>query len=346
MFGGAKGLTWLLRDEFIVPEAAALTSPRTCEPGPGTLNVTGAAIAIAGGKLVIDADTSAWKGVSSVGRFDPDAGLAIVTNCGTNTGTILGFTFTSASTANADATGYTRHRKDAGNAYKVMGPTSATVGTWDTGKHVSILRGANGCHYVRSGKLVWADGDITNHANNYATVGSYNCAADIESLGVLSLPDNGYTAWSTEFGAATNAVESPSSGETTTSAANSWNEFTWTVDAAETLEWMIRRTDDTHTWVVRCDQAGSTIKVIEVNGSETERSSTAQTWTDTSVYRVVAIADDIDISTFVDGTAANTYGSASYNKTVTGVKISGFAAGADLICWPIDVSPMLPAELV
>ena len=79
---------------------------------------------------------------------------------------------------------------------------------------------------------------------------------------------------------------------------------------------------------------------------QTERSSTAQTWTDESIYREIAIADDEDITTFVDTTAANTYDSASYNKTVTGVKISGFAAGADLICWPRDVSPMLPAELV
>ena len=203
------GLDWLLYDVFPAPDAAPLTTPRTCDPGPGTLNVTGAAIAIAGGKLVIDADTAAWKGVSSVGRFDPDAGLAIMTDCGATVGTVLGFTFTSASTANADASGYTRHRKDVGNVYKVAGPTAVTVGTWSTGKHVSVLRGANGCHFIRSGKLVWVNDDQANHANNYATIGSYNCTADIESFGALSLPANGYADWAADFSTITDSKTNP-----------------------------------------------------------------------------------------------------------------------------------------
>jgi hypothetical protein len=164
-------------------------------------------------------------------------------------------------------------------------------------------------------------------------------------MGALSLSANGYTTWEND-GIATNNIASPSSGETTTSKANSWDEITWTVATAETLEWMIRRTDDTHTWVVRGDQAGSTIKVIEINSGETERASAAQTWTDTTAYRVIAVADDESIKTYVGFTDKNSYGSASYNKTVTGIKVSGFAAAADLICWPINVVPYLPGGLV
>jgi len=44
---------YLLYDEFITPDAAPLTSPRTCEPGPGTLAITDTAsvLSISGGQL-------------------------------------------------------------------------------------------------------------------------------------------------------------------------------------------------------------------------------------------------------------------------------------------------------
>lgn len=48
------GIDWLLRDEFITAEGPPLASPRTCEPGPGTLTVAelnGATISIAGDEV-------------------------------------------------------------------------------------------------------------------------------------------------------------------------------------------------------------------------------------------------------------------------------------------------------
>lgn len=54
MGGGGGGITWLLRDEFTTDDAAPLTSPRTCEPGPGTLTVAetdGAVLSIASGEV-------------------------------------------------------------------------------------------------------------------------------------------------------------------------------------------------------------------------------------------------------------------------------------------------------
>jgi hypothetical protein len=206
-----------------------------------------------------------------------------------------------------------------------------------------VLRSA-GSFPIINGRLVWVFDE--RDTNLYPGIASHNTVIEEDIFGALSLPANGYTAFETEFGAATNAIASPSSGETATSEANSWNEFTWTAATGETLEWLIRRTDDTHAWIIRCDQAGSTIKIIEVNGGETERASAAQTWVDSTEYRVIVIADDESIKTFVDTTAKASYESAAYNKAETGQKISGFAAGADLVCWPINMVPLLPAELV
>src|SRR5690606_9097667 len=36
---GVTPIVWLLRDEFLTDEAAPLASPRTAEPGPGTLTI-------------------------------------------------------------------------------------------------------------------------------------------------------------------------------------------------------------------------------------------------------------------------------------------------------------------
>lgn len=57
-----RGLVYLLRDEFIVPDAAPLASPRTCEPGPGTLTVVDAAgkFSVAGGNLNVGTSGSGY----------------------------------------------------------------------------------------------------------------------------------------------------------------------------------------------------------------------------------------------------------------------------------------------
>ena len=54
------GVTYLLRDEFTTDAAAPLTSPRTCEPGPGTLTISDAdgAMNIASAQLEIVAPLS------------------------------------------------------------------------------------------------------------------------------------------------------------------------------------------------------------------------------------------------------------------------------------------------
>ena len=73
---------YLLRDEFTTDAAAPLASPRTCEPGPGTLTITDTAnrLSISGGKLA-RADSvavSAWEDPRLVGAgIARAAGLAL-----------------------------------------------------------------------------------------------------------------------------------------------------------------------------------------------------------------------------------------------------------------------------
>ena len=228
-------LTWLLYDEFTTADAAPITSPRTCEPGPGTLTVTGAALSIANDRLVIPAPSSTWEGVSSIDGFSRAAGLAVMGEVYAVTGgSVFGITFTdSSNVAHTDATGYSRHRKSFGTY--IVGAPSVTVGTWTTGKYMSVLRGAEGVFFIRDGKLMWvAATEMTDHAATvYATIGSYNTPTEIESLSVLSLPANGYTAWDADFSTVTDSLSTPSTGDVFTNTADFHVRSTFTYETGK-----------------------------------------------------------------------------------------------------------------
>src|SRR5690554_5370131 len=80
---GVTPIVWLLRDEFLTDEAAPLASPRTAEPGPGTLTLVqnDGQMSISDGKLLIPVQvTPAW---GDQGFYGPAmariAGRALVT---------------------------------------------------------------------------------------------------------------------------------------------------------------------------------------------------------------------------------------------------------------------------
>jgi hypothetical protein len=162
----------------------------------------------------------------------------------------------------------------------------------------------------------------------------------LSTLRITDLP----APWTDDYGIATQRIASPTAGATATAEANAIIEFTWPAATGETLDFDVRRTDDDNRWIIRGSQGGSTIKLIErVAGVETERASAAQTWTNGTSYRIVAILDGNTIRTYVANVAKSTYSSASFNNTATGVKVSH--AGTDLVCWPRTLSGAALAAL-
>jgi hypothetical protein len=135
------------------------------------------------------------------------------------------------------------------------------------------------------------------------------------------------------------------SGTTITQPADAWVECVWTPGAGETLDLMVRRTDDDNCWIIRCSQAGSTIKVIQKEGgAETERGSTAAAFVAGTAYNVKAkmygtVIAGIRHPVGTPGVSAS-YALAAFNQTATGVKVSGVTV-AHLAAWPIY--PTFPA---
>jgi len=147
-------------------------------------------------------------------------------------------------------------------------------------------------------------------------------------------------AWTSDYGIATQRKATSVDSDTITMQANALVEHTITAATGVTQELNVRYTDADNRWIVRMDQAGSTCKLIERNaGTETERASAAQTWTNGSTYRIVVICDGTTITSFVAYVQKNTYASATLNQTATTATVSN--AGTNLISWPRTVT--LPA---
>jgi hypothetical protein len=207
----------------------------------------------------------------------------------------------------------------------------------------AILRNAGGFLAVKSGgaaRLGYVDNSNVTANPRPAIINYSDNLLAYDYVRVAQLP----APWDTEYGIATNRVASAAASETTTSEADAIVEASWTAVTGQTWELDIRRTDDNNRWCVRCDQAGSTVKLIQIEaGVETERSSAAQTWTNGTAYRLVVICDTQAIRTYVANISKNTYTSASFNQTATGVKTSH--AVSDLVAWPRVLSGAALAAL-
>jgi hypothetical protein len=203
------------------------------------------------------------------------------------------------------------------------------------------MRPTAGALYIVDGNLEWASAfNSTPTPGVYFELSQTGTSLELDDLRVVTLSGD----WAMDWAIATNRTASPSSGATSTMTADGLVEFTWTAATGETLDLAVRSTDSNNRWIARCDQAGSTIRLYEKNGgTETQRATAAQTWTNGTAYRILVRCVGSTIATWV-GTAdnnytqKNNYASASFNNTATGIAASGFATGANFVAWPRTVT--------
>jgi hypothetical protein len=335
--GGAWTPVYLLRDEFTSDESAPLASPRTAEPGPGTLTIgdSGTNVSVSSGKINLSGNntyTSNYAHGAGVARVAGRT-VRIVAEQSGSCIAYLGWIDRLPTDRFYYAGRFLFGGLDFSHGNGGSAGTGVTIAN-NTQYAVSTILRAVGYFLLNGNTLLWV-GNAGNEATLYPIANMYSSGQTIrvDSMRVVDLP----APFDSDFGLATQRTASPSAGATATAEANALVEFTWTAATGETLELDVRRTDDDNRWILRCSQAGSTIKLIERNaGVETERASAAQTWTNGTAYRIVAIVDGNVIRTFVANVAKNTYSSASFNNTATGVKVSH--AGTDLVCWPRTLS--------
>lgn len=322
--GDGTGITYYLRDQFTTDDDAPMTTPRTCEPGPGTVTVDDECSISSGVFTLID--TSVNKGYLSVAAYGATPGLAFFVKV--VDASVRGYV----GWFNADRTyGYVSSGV-AGGLIQEGSSYPTTLGNLIDNKTAFIIRRTNGAFFIVDGKLNWVSKRTV--ADSYPGLIMKNAATSstYDEVGVAQLP----APWTDDYGIATARTELALAGATLTHEADGHVEATWTAVTGETYELSIRRTDDNNRWVVRCSETDDTCKLIEINdGEETERASTARVFHNGYAYRIIASFTGntiiVNVGTTDMDVMAN-YTSATFNNTATGAKTSH--AVANFVAWP------------
>lgn len=353
---GAAGAVLILRDQFTTTEAAPLASPRTCEPGPGTLTLVDllpsqdATIAV--GKYERPKPTSnqayASYGLYSAAALARTVGLACYAKW--RSSNLSGLAPVAWNTAAALAAGVqsiicenfgTSVIDHTGGGTVVAGTLSNNTDY----RCIVVLRGAGAVYLIRGGAftdwtILWV-GAVNTGPSMYPMSPDFNSQASLDTFAVAQLAGS----LSREYGHCTAMDPTPVDGDVLNGTADGLTYFTWTVVAGETLSLRFRRVDDNNCYRLDCAQAAGTIKLYRVvSGVDTELASgKTQTWTAGAQYRIGVVCAGGDIRTFtqaanVGPVAKHAVTGESVYLTEVGAKASGFAAGANWERWPRTIT--------
>lgn len=331
---GGKSLTYLLRDEFTTDESAPLASPRTCEPGPGTLTlvqITGG-FSIGGEKVTIPSSSAEDDG-STLNAYSS----AIVRAGGL---VVLG-TISYSDT-------FHRHSPYFGWFSSVPPTTTVIVGAISTyqqniycnsiafgsaspGADVDVpcavvLLPIGFVALIKLGgtwELLWVDKQNSTATLYAGFLGRIkNLTSKVDYLRVRQLP----APFDTDYGIAALDVNPGVSGTLYTAVANAIHDLTVTAPnpLANTCELRYRVLDDNNYWTAYFDATGA-FKLDSVSGGvATNRISVAAVATAGNTYTIRVICDGTKHNCYtLEGTTWTKRGSevdVSHQDSQTAVK--------------------------
>lgn len=342
-------------DRFTTDQAAPLPSPRTCEPGPGSFTVvqTDGQFGISGGKLAFPAQgTPVWGDLGLAGQvaISPRRpGWAVLSrvNVGATTTYVKPVVWGRNTTLENDtgtslaATLYLGSGQVVGVVFSsqsgVSKYTQSTLADYlaSTDYDVALVTRSAGYWFLMKAA---ADSQwqlcFVEHGTNwvsplYPQFSNYNATGTLDNFRVVSLSG----IWADDWGPATQRLATAGAGATLTHTADGILYIVITAQTGVTQELRFRWTDDNNCWIVRMDQAGGTIKLVERNaGVETERSSNSQTWANGTQYGVIVMFWGQKVRVSVSGIDKIVYTAASFNQTATTAKTSH--GGSNFVSWP------------
>jgi hypothetical protein len=347
--GAAWTPTFLLRDDFTTTAGAPLTSPRTAEPGPGTLTIvtdSGPKMSIASGDLV-------WT--SSVANFDPRMNGPLLARAAGRTylfeviGNAGGFQFgLEDSSGNRRGVLYFNGTAvtiavDANNNFDNQNVATIVLGT-RYNVAFSRIGSAQYGYFIKGGAftswtLLWIE--IAGDAS--ATRRPFFWALGTASSGkfghwrYLDLP----APYATDYGLATQRLSGARSAlDAFSHEANCLIEFTDTTrPSASNLDFRFRRQDATNYWQVTIDSTGAFTLNEVVAGTPTQRATAAAVVS--SGHRIVIVADSTTIKGYSNNVLRWTYSSASNFATSTAGELTALGttgAVSDVVAWPRTIS--------
>lgn len=320
--GAAWTPTFLLRDDFTTDASAPLTSPRTCEPGPGqlTFTQTNGNFSISSGNLVVPVASPTGYNVV---EFYSDAitraaGRTMFYKTSPLGEAVLGWmTSGAAASAGAAAPQLTSFvLRDHG--YLNAPHPGNYIGTIE----VAIVLRSAGAFFFAKGTpltqwtLLWLNNTITTDPV-YAAGNFYNTGATIDYVRVCDLP----APFNSDFGIAALNVASPVSATEYTGAADALIDMTVTAPGSLDGEVTTRcgfyyraDADLTPAWHCYVDGAGAfNLDSIASDGTRTNR---------IAVAGVIAGGATVTLRAYAGGTRHDTYTLAGTTWTKRGAQIN------------------------
>jgi len=343
-------IKYIIKDLFDTQGSAPLDSPHTANIGAynvidteNKLSISSGALQIAGGKTIPSGgDPGIYA--ASLARLCGNAVFAEITPTAANTIFYFGFddngsgipTRMSISFENNANLKIFDFGQSSFSTYGYVANTTYIVGV--------IMRNAGAWMIIKGGGFT--DWTLLGVADISLSAGipcfaNNTMSGKLDNFIVGTLKKVDYTS---SYGLAKEYKPTSVNSDTITAEVNSIIEHTITAATGVAQELIIRRTDDNNCWIIRCDQTNSTIKLFQKQGgTETERATAAQAFTNGTKYRILGSLNGNAIYASIDGAHKLLYTSASFNNTAVGVKVSH--AGEKLVAWkrtlpsPFDTPP-------
>ena len=338
----ASTANFLLQDEFTTTASAPLTSPRTAEPGPGTLTITDTTnkLSILNSKAVFNLNTFGDPALWSTTSFTRTAGRASISKVVLSTTDMRGqYGFDTNQSGGSGGGAYLLDNA----TISILSPSQINVGLFTTQSDafLSIARTSGYIYISRTNgvwSLDWVDKAITTTPiYAYVSGPNFRSGFSLDFLRVTDLP----APFTDDYGIATQRLAGArSNGDTFTHEANAVIEFTATAVPTGGVLWMeFRKQSNGNNWVTSINAARDLTLFENVNGTLTQRGSAAAVVQ--NGHRVVVVADGTTIRGYSNNVLRWTYSSASNFSTSTegtmGITGTGGAV-SDIVTWPRTLS--------
>lgn len=342
---GATGPQYILNDEFTTAESAPLSSPRSCEPGPGVLGLvqTDGEFSVGGGALNIPAQSTPVDGdqgfYGSTSRQRAN-GRSVLAKINVSTWNWAGFGWHSAAAVPAPssmphciqllATSGSLGKQD---DYAIFSGLSTSTDYW-----IMVVLGATRTKYLlhdgSNWRLMWVDTDTATPL--YPVYTGYQGAMTMDNLRII---DQG-APFNSDTGLADYADTTPTDGDTFTHSDDLILDFT--VDTlpgtGEAIRVAFRIQDSQNLCYAYINSSGDTYVYERIGNVNNNRGG--DTGIASAGTRIVVKAYGSQMSLYVNGVLETTYNSLGFDTETSGefngTTVGGTAGGAisDLYLWP------------
>ena len=340
-------MAYTLNDEFTTNDAAPISSPRTCEPGPGTLTVVqnDGQFSISSGTLDLPGQsTPAWEDLGfyssdGISRANGTCLVADITNsawfeAALGFASSAGLVSSISSLAHAmqfpSAAGYVQ-TEDGAEISRAF-PTSAT------GRLMIVLGTAHTKYILHDGTnwyLLWISSDTTSTL--YPVFQDYDFQGTLDNFRIF---DQG-SPYDTDTGLADYYDNSPTVNDTWTGSADLLLHFT--VDtlpsSGAAIRVAFRKQDANNLWYVYVNESGNVYLYERISSGNNNRGGDQIA---SAGDEIKVIADGSNIRLIVNDVVAAYYTSAGFTSATDGQYggIGGTDGGtiSDLGSWPHDLT--------